>query len=928
MNRSSLNQRLPQIVFAVIALIALLVAQFSGIFTASVASSANLPLTVGSNDGRLPWLGRLFAYPAPALIPTSDPASHLECSPSYPQACARLALRDTGDTRIRDLLAIMLTDYGKGALEQANLVLGIDEASLINILNTSRIFTNGVPPTGNDKGSNISRGYFVNASVLDVAQYLQVSDATQRAQLLQDARNKMLLVVGTDSTNANYRYNMGIIELILGHPAMAVQHLEAAHRVDPHNPTTLFALGLAYIASGAPQSAIDTLRPLYTPGGGNYELQEALGDAALLAGDADTAMQTYENLLHYEVYTDWQLYAKYLGAVINTGRYRQALDTVNLLISNHAQEPKLYADRAGLQALLGDSAAARADYDKAASLTDTSRPDASAALAAARSELNGTASSPLPTSTTGTPTSYVNGLNLQAAGKNNEATAAYQQVLQDPQANLDYKAAAYANLVALYASSQQYDQATALFKTGLLDISKPVPSGMPFYPYVDAAYAFEQGGQLDSATTAYARAIEAVNAPTLTATTYVSVSGNLANNPQVQAALVNSLWGNTLARAGQDDAAIYHYRLALASWPISYAIWHNLALAYNRQGHTDLAEAAWLKATAINPDYAPAAQALAGLSYTRGDLSGGEFALANLNQPGVDRWNFSASPADSLSSFLPAIGAGLPHAASAPPDRRFIVLTLLLIIVALASFIPGDRSAPRLALAWLLAAVLTALGFMLIGPAGVGSLNLLHIFYPSIAFLGFGSPLLLILVYALVALLMGALLYGMGGWVQLTVARNLGLAAEYDFSLPGLSMAVGRLLVGGFWLGPLTHLRLAPPVVEPMITPSRRDRLRRLPSDGELAAEQADVERNRALPALAGLGFGLLVVLVFLILYLVTALPSLRFAALIAAAWFAAQAISGLGALGESVARWRGWYWLPIAIIATAIYAALLTGIL
>ena len=281
-----------------------------------------------------------------------------------------------------------------------------------------------------------------------------------------------------------------------------------------------------------------------------------------------------------------------------------------------------------------------------------------------------------------------------------------------------------------------------------------------------------------------------------------------------------------------------------------------------------------------------------------------------------------------MSGYLPAIGAAIPNTTPSSPDRRFIVLTLLLIIVALASFLPGEGSAPRLALAWLLATVFTTVGFLMIGPAGVGSLNLLHFFYPSSAFLSFSSPSLLIIVYALVALLTAALLYGVGGWVQLTVARNLELAAEYDFSLPGLGLALGSLLIGGFWLGPLTHLRLAPPVAQPAITPSRRDRLRRLPSDAELAAEQSESERNRALPALAGLGFGLLVLLVFLILYLVTALPSLRFAALIAAAWFAAQAISGLGALGESVARWRGWYWLPIAIVATAIYAALLTGIM
>jgi len=926
LNRSSLDQRLPQITFAIIALVALLVTQFSGLFAAPPASSASLPITVASADARLPWLGRLFAYPVPPLVVTNDPASHIECSAVYPQACARLALRDSGDARIRDLLAIMFTDYGPGKLEQANQVLSYDDQRLADIIKALRIFTNGVPPTGQDHSANVARGYFINSCVIDIAAYLHSTDATARAQLLQDAHDKMFLVLGTDPTSAQYRYNMGIVELILGHPQMAVEHLEVARQVDPHNPTNAFALGLAYIERGQPQAAVDTLRPLYVPGGGSYELQEALGDAALLAGDATTAMQAYDGLLRNQAYTDWQLYAKYLGAAINTGRYRQALDTVSLLLTNYTQEPKLYADRAALQALLGNAAAARADYDKAASLTNA--PAASALLTQARNEVEGNSSFNLPASAAGSPASYVNGVNLQAGGKNNEATAAYQQVLQSSTASLDYKAATYANLVALYAGGKQYDEASALFKSGLFDISKPVPPGAPFYPYVDAAYAFEQAGQLDNANTAYVRALDATNAPTLTTTTYFSVSGNLASNPLAQRGLVHSLWADTLARAGQDTAAIYHYRLALDNWPASYATWHNLALVYNRQGRTALAEAAWLKAVAINPDFAPAAQALAGLSYSRGDLSGGEFAFAVLDQRSVDRWNFSASPASTLSSYLPALGAGLPSAASAPPDRRFIVFTLLLIIVVLASFFPGSGSTVKLALAWLLATLLTALGSLLIGPAGVGSLNLLHLFYPSASFLSFSSPLLLIIVYAAIALLTAALLYGAGGWVQQMVARRLGLSAAHDFSLPGLGLALGSLLVGGFLLGPLTHLRVAQPALQANVTPSRRERLRRVPSETELAAEQAAAERRLALPALAGLGFALLVALAFLILYLISGLPSLRFAALIAAAWFAAQAISGLGTLGEDVARWRGWYWLPIALVATALYAALLTGLL
>ena len=94
LNRSSLNQRLPQIVYAVIALLAVLVAQFSGLFAAPPTASANLPLTVASADAHLTWLGRLFAYPPPPLIATSDPAGHIECSDVYPQACAPGASAD------------------------------------------------------------------------------------------------------------------------------------------------------------------------------------------------------------------------------------------------------------------------------------------------------------------------------------------------------------------------------------------------------------------------------------------------------------------------------------------------------------------------------------------------------------------------------------------------------------------------------------------------------------------------------------------------------------------------------------------------------------------------------------------------------------------------------------------------------------------
>lgn len=930
MNRSLVNQRLPQIVFTVIALLALLLAQISGLFAAPATSGIGPLLTVSSADAHLPWLGRLFAYPTPSAALTSDPTSHFsECSDVYPQACASLALRDSGDAHIRDLLGIMLTDYGAGKMEQASQVLGYDAQRLADITKGAAIFTAGGVATGDDTRSRAQRGEFVNASVVAIAQYLQTTDPSVRAQLLQTAYEKMFLVVEAIPTDSGYRYDMGMVELVLGYPQMAREHLEVARRLDPHNPAVAFALALADMESNQPQAALDTLQPLYVAGGPNPELQEAYGDAALMAGDADRAMFAYDQLLRNSAYTDWQLYTKYLGATINTGRYRQAIATVTQMLTNYPKEPKLFADRAGLEALSRDTTSALADYDKAQSLDGKPGTDGDAALAQARGDVQGKATFVPPSSPVSQSSDFVYGILAQVVGKADEAKSYYAKVLSTQSLPIDYAAAATANLTALYTQSKQYDQIATLFGSGAFDLSKPAPPGVPFYPYLDAANAFEQAGQLDKATAAYAHAEQALTDAPISTTTYVSVTGNLATNPAAQRGLLHSLWGDTLARNAQDDAAIYQYRLALASWPISYATWHNLGLAYARQGHNDLAEAAWLKAVAINPDFAPAAQALAGLSYERGDLSGGEFALALVNQNSPDRWNFSATSVSAMSSYLPSVGAAIPTGAGTPPDRRFIIFALLLIAMAAASFFPtGDRNTATLRFAWPLAAALTTVFFLIIGPAGISSFNLLRPFYESNSFLTIASPVLLLLIYLLVALLTSALLYGAGSWLQLQVARRVGLSAQHDLSLPGLGLSIASLVVGGFFFGPLLHLHTAQSVSDSEAVPSRRERIRRRPTPEELKTEQERDQLNLALPYLVGIGFALVVTIIFLIFHLVSGLPSLRFAAVIAAAYLASQVISGLGAFGEGVARWRNWLWLPLALVGAAIYALLLTSVL
>ncbi len=911
LNRSSVNQRLPQIIFAALALVALLVAAVSGIFSSPPPAGAAMPLTIANLDASLPWLGRLFSYHV-----ANDPAAYIECTDTHPTACPQLALRDSGDARVRDLLAIMLTDYGTGKLEQANLVLGYDDAHLATADKSLAFFTQGVPVAGSGSASILTNGRYVDYSVISIAQYLRSNDPTKRAALLQRAQEKMFLVLQVDPSNPNLRYDMGMVELISGHPQMAIEHLEAANRLDPRQPNKLFALGFAYLLNHQPQSAVDALRPLAVAGTTTWQMQEEMADAALLTGDVGLAMQTDEGLLRYlyNGYVDWQVFDKYIGAALASGRYQQAIDTINLLLTNQPKQTKLYNDRAALQAMLGRKAAALADYDTAIAL------DPSPAIKAARSEVAGDGL----TFASDVPAYYAAALKLQADGKKDEAIAAYQKLLGNTRA-APYLAAVASNLAALYIGDKRYNDAIALFNSSGYDLSKPLAAGLLFYPYLDAAAAYEGLGQSDQVDAAYARALQISAANPISDSGFISVTASLSN-PPVQQAMIHSLWGDSLVRAGRNAEAVYHYRTALDRWPISYATWHNLGVAYSKQGQPDLAEAAWLKAQAINPGYPPSLHALAGLSYARGDIGGGDAMLAGSGTGRADRWSFDITPVSSLSAYVPPLGANLAPR-SALPDHRLLILAALLITMAVISFIPlGNRRTTLLRWAWLAGVIFATLFFTYADSSGVINISLLALFYPSGPFLNLGSPLALWLTYATIALLTVLLLYGFGTWLQLQVAKRLGLDVQHDTSLLSFGVSVAVSLISGIYFGPLLHLRTSePPREVASFTPSRRDRLRR----SVAASPDARAEQRRLItPHLVGLGFGLAVALIFRLAYLFTGLPSLRYATLIAAALFASESVSGLGALGESVSRYNGWLWLTLVIIGAVLYGGLLTGLI
>jgi len=988
LNRDNfLSRNAAQLIFAACVVVALLLG-FSRSSLAPLPSPTNQPLTVSSVDGRLGGFGRLFAY--------QPPTAPLICTATNATSCGQLALRDSGPSLVRDLIALMQVDYGGGKREQGNLILRFSQAEANTVLQNALAFTEGNLAPGSDQGRGglaLTGRYLYTAAL---AAYLSsfTTDPAEQTRLLDIALNKSYQTLVANTNDPTNRYDAGIIELLLGNYPTALEHLTVANRVATADlrPRTSFMLALALIQQGQPQQAIATLQAA------GYDLTrsdlaantELLADAAVRAGDADLALATYGGLLTQAtadpsrpIY-DWQLYDKYLGLVLATSRYQAGVAQLTLLLGNLRDpqaQAKLLNDSAGLKLLAGKGAEALADYDAALKAAPQASEKGSPIWAAQAEALliagqkdkaylaaGSTLGSGTPGQTTNdgaviqamikpdaalplSNSPFSTALVQQAAGKSNEAATAYQQVLRG--GDQQQAAAAYANLVALYLANKQPQAATALFGSGLYDVGKPLSGPLPFYPFVSAGDAFIAAGQVDRAEAAYQRAMEAVaQGATLSSTLNLSTSLNLDSETDLQRSYVQSHWADSLAQVGRSEQAVYHYRAAVAAWPLAYSTWYNLGQSYKQLGRNDLAAAAFLKAAAISPGYGPAVQQQAQAAYAQGSYLGGEAAssraiTARLGQP----WAASSQPPDSSAAYRLAVGNGLSNDSRAGLNPAYIAFALMLLLMLVSSLkLFGEDSGGGFGgPVWLYATAVTGVIIFLLGPGPAGStapslLGFLLSGGQAAGFFTLQQAAFPLLVYLLTALLTAALLYGVGGWLQRWMAQGLGMVAHHHFNLLELIIALATSVVGGFFFGSLQQLSLTDPQVDedlqaqalPATTPSRRARAANQQSsltqpqrrDEQRVSLLAESSRRLALPHLLGLGFGFAVAALFLGLYLTTQLNPFRLASIIAAAYLVSNVVAASGASGERVAAWNRWLWLLLALAAAALYGSLLLGLL
>ena len=116
--------------------------------------------------------------------------------------------------------------------------------------------------------------------------------------------------VEADGDSVMARYNLGVALLQQGADAAAVDHLEAAARLDPQNPLTLSALGSALAELGRKPEAIQTFERLLTIDPDDADAKARLAElkrppvspavraaAAMRAGDFATAEAAYREYL-------------------------------------------------------------------------------------------------------------------------------------------------------------------------------------------------------------------------------------------------------------------------------------------------------------------------------------------------------------------------------------------------------------------------------------------------------------------------------------------------------------------------------------------------------------------------------------------------------------------------------------------------------
>lgn len=978
MNRENfITRNAAQLAFAAAIIVALL-STYGHSITAPQPVGGGQPLTIATANGSLGGYGRLFAYHPPA-----DPNVGV-CTADNAADCAQVALRERGDARTRALVALMQVDYGVGKREQGNLLLRFNRETGQTTLDNFNAFTSGnlVPGADQGDGGLTVVGRYLYAGALSIYLSTLTDDPAERANLLRLARRKLTETLVANINDPNNRLNAGVLELVAGNNAVALEHLTVANRVSNAalRPRTSLLLAMAQLANNLPQQAAATLS-------GTYELTrsdlranaEAAADAAIRTGDANTALNLYNGLLIQQSYPDWQLYDKYLGAILATGRYQQGIDALTFLLGNRREatsQAKLYNDIAGLKLLAGRGTEALADYDRALRQlpsdntnqpTQTAKAQAYQLLGQAKNAADYTSprdrlsfkdyvdswvihSIVRPDRDAGLQNEpFASGVIQQAAGKSTEAAQLYQQVLQGN--DRQQAAAAYTNLTAIYLANKQPQDAVNLFSSGLYDVSKPISDAVPFHPYVAAAAAFEQAGQPDRAEAAYQRALEAIEAGqrAITGTATISTAFNLDSNPQMQRGYVYASWADALNRAGRADEAIYHYRQALADWPLAYAAWYNLGQLYQKRGQNELATAALTKAAFLAPDVPLVAQSRARTAFDQGDYISGDIlshrlVAANNNQPRT------TAQLDSTAGFRPLVGSGLTatptQGGGLNPAYIAAALMLLLMFLFSLSFFRGSKERGIKGLVWVMAAALSGLLIFLLGPNPVGTTtpNLLSAITSGQAteLFSFTQPLYPLLVYLLTALLTAALVYGVGGLIQKRVAESMGLVAEHRFSPLQAGIGLATTVGAGFFFGSPQRLAISDPTLDQAVAaeqptvPSRRERVgNRRTASAEIAqleqqrqAEiRADRARRQAWPGLVSLLFVFVVAAVFLALYLTTGLSAFRLATLVAAAYLAGNVISGFDTKGEHIWSWNALLWLGLALVAAALYGGLIFGL-
>lgn len=174
------------------------------------------------------------------------------------------------------------------------------------------------------------------------------------------------LVIKPD--HAVVHHNLGVLENELGHPELAVKHLEQAHSLQPNDADTLLELAVAKDKSGDKAGALETLRNAAEVAPADPFVQTVLGDVLSAAGEHEEAIAAYRKALE----ADGQAAEARLGlirALRRAEKPQDALAEAQALAEQLPDNPVVWSDHGGVLADLGKTADAVASFDKAIALS-------------------------------------------------------------------------------------------------------------------------------------------------------------------------------------------------------------------------------------------------------------------------------------------------------------------------------------------------------------------------------------------------------------------------------------------------------------------------------------------------------------------------------------------------------------------------------